>query len=75
MQKQEYQFAIFPHTDRAGYEQLVAHNFTWSVPADVLARRQWWCYDNPNGGAFAAALHQGKVVATCYLAGRTIWLN
>ena len=40
------------------------------VDEKTLARRRWWCFENPYGGAFAVAIFNGKIVATCYVGGK-----
>jgi GNAT superfamily N-acetyltransferase len=64
-----YEFQVFGPGQYDAYLALFerAEN---RVDEKTLTRRRWWCFENPYGGAFAVATHQGKVVATCYIGGK-----
>lgn len=72
---QDYKIVVFPQGDYDAYHQIVNSNIDEPVSLDTQARRKWWCFDNPNDGAFAVALTEGKVAATCYLSGKSLLLN
>jgi GNAT superfamily N-acetyltransferase len=72
---QNYTIKVFPHSDYDAYHKTVNSNVDAPVPLDTQARRKWWCFDNPNGGAFAVAMAGDKVAATCYLSGKSLVLS
>lgn len=72
---QDYEIVIFTKNDYENYHKVVNLNNGVPVPLETQMRRKWWCFDNPNGGVFAAALAGDKVAATCYLSGKSLLLN
>jgi len=72
---QDYKIVVFPQGDYDAYHQIVNSNIDEPVSLDTQARRKWWCFDNPNGGAFAVALAGGKVVSNTYISGKLLILN
>lgn len=71
----DYKLVIFSSKDFDAYQRLVNSNVNAPVNAATQARRKWWCFDNPHGGAFAVALAGDQVAATCYLSGKALMLN
>jgi GNAT superfamily N-acetyltransferase len=72
---QNYTIEVYPHNDYDAYNKAINSNIDAPVSLETQARRKWWCFDNPNGGAFAVAMVGGKVAATCYLSGKSLFLN
>ena len=70
----QYEIEVFGHEQRAAFRVAFAKS-SKSVDPAVQARREWWCFDNPRGGAFAVAKAGDDIVATCYLGGKTLAQN
>ena len=69
-----YELRLFAKTRAQDYAQLFDDQVN-SVDEATRARRDWWCFKNPNGGAFAVILSGAKVVSTCYLSRKRIRIN
>ena len=67
----EYQVRLFGSGDIDAFRQAFAKS-SLPVDNDAQARREWWCFGNPNGGAFAVATFGDDVVATCYIGGKPL---
>jgi GNAT superfamily N-acetyltransferase len=67
----EYELVIFKENEREKFENAFA---TLSHDADETAQRRriWWCFGNPNGGAFALFKSGQEIAATCYLGGKKL---
>lgn len=66
---------VFKKSDYNEYNELVNIRQK-KIPSDyVRERRAWWCFDNENDGAFAAAFYDGEVVATCFISGKMLNIN
>lgn len=67
----DYELVVFSHKEREAFRQAFA---TLSHTSDEAAqkRREWWCFDNPYGGAFAMIRSGDEVAATCYLGGKIL---
>ena len=64
-----YEIQVFGSDQYDAYRALFERDEN-RVDEKTLVRRRWWCFENPYGGAFAVAIHKGKVVATCYVGGK-----
>lgn len=71
----DYELVLFSSKDFDAYHRVVNGNAKVPVNPATQARRKWWCFDNPHGGAFAVALAGDKVAATCYLSGKVLSLH
>lgn len=71
----DYKVSLFTQQDYQAYTNSVNSINSTPVSMDIQERRKWWCFDNPNGGAFAAVFADEKVVATCYLSGKSLLIN
>lgn len=70
----EYQIRLFGSEDIDAFRQAFAKS-SLPVDADAQKRREWWCFANPNGGAFAVATYGDDIVATCYIGGKPLFAN
>ncbi len=70
-QGMSYDLVVFKHDEREAFREAFA---SLSHDSDDAARRrrEWWCFDNPNGGAFALIRHGDEIAATCYLSGKQL---
>jgi GNAT superfamily N-acetyltransferase len=66
-----YELRLFSSDQEQDYRKLFDSQGT-QVDPETRARRDWWCFQNPNGGAFAVILSGERVVSTCYLSGKRI---
>jgi GNAT superfamily N-acetyltransferase len=66
-----YDLIIFEPHEREAFKTAFA---TLSHTGDEASqkRREWWCFDNPHGGAFALIRSGDAVAATCYLGGKKL---
>lgn len=71
----EYTIKIFDKKDYFEYNEKLNSNKNNTFTPETIARRKWWCFDNPEGGAFSAAFYEDSVVATCYISGKSLALN
>jgi GNAT superfamily N-acetyltransferase len=69
-----YELVVFNHDEREAFRHSFA---TLSHTSDEAAqkRREWWCFDNPYGGAFAIIRADDDVAATCYLGGKRLLIG
>lgn len=67
----DYELMMFDHEEREAFRQAF---LTMSHTSDDIAqkRREWWCFTNPHGGAFALFKSGNEIAATCYLGGRRL---
>lgn len=70
----DYELVVFKHEEREAFRKAFA---TLSHTSDDAAqkRREWWCFDNPYGGAFAVIRAEGEIAATCYLGGKKLLIG
>lgn len=68
----DYTIKLFTTDEYESYVHAVYRGDSSGVTSDAQLRRRWWCFDNPNGGAFAAAFWDDEVAATCYLSGKLL---
>lgn len=71
----DYHIRIFDKYDYIEYCEKMYSIKNNTSTSETIARRKWWCFDNPEGGAFAAAFYEDSVVATCYISGKSLMLN
>jgi GNAT superfamily N-acetyltransferase len=66
-----YDLIVFKHGERDAFKAAFA---TLLHSSDELSqeRREWWCFDNPHGGAFALIRSGNEIAATCYLGGKRL---
>jgi GNAT superfamily N-acetyltransferase len=69
-----YELKVFNHDDREAFRAAFASLSHTSGPSDQR-RREWWCFDNPNGGAFALFKSGDEIAATCYLGGKKLLIG
>jgi GNAT superfamily N-acetyltransferase len=69
-----YQIEIFDRSQLEAFRLTFQKLAPTANPADQ-ARREWWCFQNPNGGVFAIIRTEDGIAATCYLGGKRIILN
>jgi predicted N-acetyltransferase YhbS len=69
-----YELVVFNHDEREAFRHSFA---TLSHTSDEAAqkRREWWCFDNPYGGAFAIVRSDDEIAATCYLGGKRLLIG
>jgi GNAT superfamily N-acetyltransferase len=66
-----YELKLFSKDDAISYSEIF-DNQVVRVDSETRARREWWCFQNPNGGGFAVIMSGTKVVSTCYISGKRI---
>jgi GNAT superfamily N-acetyltransferase len=66
-----YELRLYTQSQASEYAMLFDSQDT-KTDSEIRERRNWWCFQNPNGGAFAVVLSGEKVVSTCYLSGKRI---
>jgi hypothetical protein len=67
----DYDLVVFKHEDRKAFREAFAKLSHTSDEASQK-RREWWCFDNPSGGAFAMIRSSEEIAATCYLGGKRL---
>lgn len=66
-----YKLEVFGYERYEAYSERITN---LSRHSDELteSRRQWWCFGNPRGGAFAFFRFGDEVAATCYLSAKLL---
>jgi GNAT superfamily N-acetyltransferase len=66
-----YNLEVFgDEKSEAYYQRIRSLSTHWDELTE--SRRQWWCFRNPRGGAFAFFTFDDEVVATCYLSAKLL---
>ena len=68
----DYTIRLFAADQYENYVRAVHRGDSSGGTTDTQLRRRWWCFDNPNAGAFAAVFANDEVAATCYLSGKLL---
>lgn len=71
----DYKITSFEPGEYQGYRSFLHKYDNLNTESTGDLRRKWWCFDNPSGGHFAFAHTEDMIVATCYLAGKSISLS
>jgi GNAT superfamily N-acetyltransferase len=66
-----YDLIVFKHSEREAFRAIFA-TLTHTSDDASQKRREWWCFDNPCGGAFALIRSEDTIAATCYLGGKRL---
>lgn len=67
----DYQVRLIGSDEVDAFRQAFAKS-SLPIDRDAQRRREWWCFDNPSGGAFAVATFGDDIVATCYIGGKPL---